>query len=186
MEWVFLIIISLLIIASFLFVGFKKSFKIFFLSDERGKFLNGKIAKTGVTAILYGVYHYTIAMVAAATIVITLKSLGCSFLTIVFIMWIANALHGLVVLKVNDKSGIDLTLYAGTRRVVDALTTEKKILGVLSEIFFVAKLVFWDGPGELVIFLRSRITNRKWLVVIFLSAAGVQMIPWVMIYLKVA
>ena len=185
MEWVFLVVTVIVIISSFLLIGFKKSLKIFFLPNkEDAGVLAERIAKTGTAAILYEVYHYAIAMIVAASIVVTLKSLGCQFWTIVSVMWIVNALNGLLILKINDRSGIDLTLYAGTRRMVDALTIKKNIVGILSEIFFVIKLVLWDGPGELVIFLRPRIVSKELIVAIFLVSSLVQMIPWVMIYLK--
>lgn len=183
MYWIFLIITIIVIIATFLLFGVKKFLKIFFLSNKDDE-LVGKMAITGAVAILYSIYHYMIAMVIAATIVISLKSLGYSFWIIVIIMWTLNALNGLLVLIISYKSDIDLTLYAGLARIVDVLTTKKNILGILTEIFFVIKLIIWDGPGELVIFLRPKIRSKKLVIIIFLFSAGFQMIPWVLIYSK--
>ncbi|MEI8343533.1 MAG: hypothetical protein WCF93_01120 [Candidatus Moraniibacteriota bacterium] len=183
MEWAFSIIAIVIIASGSLLVGLKKSLKIFFLSNKEEPLI-GEMVKTGAAAILYAVYHYSIAMVVAATIVVKLRTLGYSFWIIVIVMWTINALNGLVVLKINDKSNVDLTLYVGARRMVNALTVQKKTLGLLSEIFFVFKLIFWDGPGELAIFLRPRIASKKLVSVIFLVASGVQMVPWVVIYLR--
>lgn len=83
------------------------------------------MAITGVAAILYSIYHYMTAIFIAATIVISLNSFGYSFWIIVIIMWTINALNGLLVLIINSKSDIDLTLYAGLGRIVDTLTTKK-------------------------------------------------------------
>ena len=183
MYWIFLIITIIVIIATFLLFGFKKFLNLFFLSNKEEELVR-KMAITGAMAILYSIYHYMIAMVIAATIVVSLKSLGYSFWIIVIIMWALNASNGLLVLIINYKSDIDLTLYAGLARIVDVLTAKKNILGILTEIFFVIKLIIWDGPGELVIFLRPKITSKKLVVIIFIFAAGIQMIPWVLIYSK--
>jgi hypothetical protein len=182
MYWIFIIITTVVIIATSLLFGFNKFLKIFFLPNKE-EALAGKMAITGVAAILYSIYHYMTAMFIAATIVISLNSFGYSFWIIVIIMWIINALNGLLVLIINSKSDIDLTLYAGLGRIVDALTT-KKISGSLISIIFIIKIVIWDGPGELMIFLRPKITSKRFAVFIFLFAAGFQMIPWVLIYLK--
>ena len=183
MYWVFFIMTIFVIIATFLLFGFKESFKIFFLSN-REEALAGKMAITGVAAILYSIYHYMIAMMIAATIVISLKSLGYSFWIIVIIMWGLNTLNGLLVLVINYKSNIDLTLYTGLGRIIHVLTTKNKPLGILTETFFIIKLIIWDGPGELVIFLRPKTMNKSLVATIFLFAAGFQMIPWVLIYSK--
>jgi hypothetical protein len=173
----------IVIIATLLLFGFKESFKIFFLPSKE-EALAGKMAITGAAAILYSIYHYMIAMMIAATVVISLKSLGYSFWIIVIIMWALNTLNGLLVLAINYKSNIDLTLYTGLGRIIHVLTTKNKLLGILTETFFIIKLIIWDGPGELVIFLRPKTMNKSLLATIFLFAAGFQMIPWVLIYSK--
>lgn len=182
MEWFLYIIAIAIVVVTCLFFGFKRTLKIFFLSDE-GESLGRKMTQTSLAATLYIAYHYAIAMVVAAAIVTTLRSWGCSFLTIFVIMWAINGLHGLVVLKINDLANVDLTLYGGARRVVDELTIRKKILGCLGEFFLIVKLAFWDGPGESIIFLRSKIRSKKEELAIFFVIAGLQMILWIPIYL---
>jgi hypothetical protein len=125
-------------------------------------------------------------MPAAVGIVIALKSWGCSYWMIFVIMWILNALNGwLIVLKINDKTRRDPTLLEGTRRVVDAVIDKNIILGIFLEIYWLVRLVFWDGPGEMVIFLRPRVKNEKLIAAaIFLVAAGLQMLLWTSVYIK--
>ncbi len=175
MDGVSLIVLMIAIVVAFLLIGFKKTVKIFISPDE-GESLGGKAVKTGVAAIIYFFYHYAIAMVIAAKVVLILHSWGFSLFAIFIIMWALNALNGFVVLIINDRTKKDLTLSGGLRRLVDETIA-------LSEIPFIVKTVLWDGPAEATIFLRPRMKSKKEELFLFSFAAGLQMILWVPIYL---
>ena len=185
MSWYSLVATIIVVIAVCVVVGFRKIPKIFLLPDDNES-LGKKGMQTGVAAISFSVYHYGIMMPVAIGIVAALNFWGLSYEMIFVIMGTLNALNGwLVTIKVNDWSKKDPTLLEGTRRVVDAVIDKNKILGIFLEIYWLIRLVFWDGPGELFIFLRPRMRQQKTLAVfIFLIAAGLQMLLWTAVYIK--
>lgn len=185
MSWISITTTIIVVIAICWVVGLKKVPKVFLLPDENESLVE-KGKKTGVAAILFSAYHYGIMMPAALGIVAALKFWNCPYFAIFFIMWILNALNGwLIVLKINDKTKRDMTLMEGTRRMVDAVIEKNKVAGILLEAYWLFRLIFWDGPGELTIFSRPRINKHKALVaIIFLIAAGMQMLLWTAVYYK--
>lgn len=185
MSWYSLGATIIVIIVVCVVVGFKKIPKIFLLPDDNES-LGKKGMHTGIAAISFSVYHYGIMMPVAIGIVAFLNFRGLSYEMIFIVMWVLNALNGwLIVLKINDQTKKDMTLLEGTRRVVDAVFAKSKTLGIFLEIYWLIRLVFWDGPGELAIFLRPRMVKREMsAVVIFLIAAGLQMLLWTAVYIK--
>ena len=182
MSWISITTTIIVVIAICWVVGLKNS--VFLLPDENESLVE-KGKKTGVAAILFSAYHYGIMMPAALGIVAALKFWNCPYFAIFFIMWILNALNGwLIVLKINDKTKRDMTLMEGTRRMVDAVIEKNKVAGILLEAYWLFRLIF----GTVLAtdnFSRPRINKHKALVaIIFLIAAGMQMLLWTAVYYK--
>lgn len=185
MLWLYLGATIIVVIVVCFIVGVRKIPRVFLLPDGNES-LGKKGMHTGIATVLFSAYHYGIMMPAAIGIVTALKFWECSYWMIFVIMWALNALNGWVVtIKINDWSKKDPTLLEGMRRVVDAVTNKSIISGILLEIYWLIRLVIWDGPGELIIFLRPRIGKHKMLaMIIFLIAAGLQMLLWTSVYIK--
>lgn len=183
MLWFYLMatIIVVIIVCS---IGLKGTLKAFFAPKD-SESLGKKGAKTIVAAGLYSAYHYWVIMPVAIALVTIMNDHGFAYWAIFVIMWILNAANGALVLKVNDLSEKDITLSEGSRRVVDATISKNNFVGIFSEMWMLFKLTMWDGPAELIIFLRPRIKKRKMLaMIIFLIAAGLQMLLWTAVYIK--
>jgi hypothetical protein len=185
MLWLYLGATIIVVIVVCFVVGFRKIPRVFLLPDG-DESLGKKGMHTGVAAVLFSAYHYGIMMPVAIGIVAVLNFRGLSYEMIFVIMWALNALNGwIVTIKVNDWSKKDPTLLEGMRRVVDAVTNKSRISGIFLEAYWLIRLVIWDGPGELIIFLRPRIGKHKMLaMIIFLIAAGLQMLLWTIVYIK--
>lgn len=183
MLW-FYLMATIIVVTIVVIVGLKGTLKAFFAPKDNES-LGKKGAKTVVAAGLYSAYHYWIVIPVGAGLTIAMNDYGFAYWAIFAIMWILNVANGALVLKVNDLNKKDMTLSEGSRRVVDATTSKNNFVGILSETWFLFKLTMWDGPAELIIFLRPRMKEHKMLaVIIFLIAAGLQMLLWTKVYIK--
>jgi hypothetical protein len=185
--WWYYLGATIIVVIIISILGLKRFINVFFAykDDKSNDSLGKKGSKTVVAAGLYSAYHYWVVVPVAIGLVTTMKNYGFTYWLIFAIMWIFNAANGMIVLKVNDLSNKDMTLSEGSRRVVDATISKNNFAGILSETWMIFKLTFWDGPAELVIFLQPRLREHKELAVImFLVAAGIQMLLWVVVYIK--
>lgn len=184
MSWFVLTTTIIVVVTICAVIGFKKTVLVF-LSPKENESLSKKGIKTGLAATSYSIYHYWVLIPVATTIVIGLLKIDMSYCEIFVVMWALNALNGWIIVKINNKAKEDFTLQEGTRRTVDEVKSAKKIPGILLEMYNLLKVTLLDGPGDLFIFLRPKLKNHKVLaVIVFLIAAGFQMILWTIVYIK--
>lgn len=115
--------------------------------------------------------------------VVALKGLGISDIGIFLILWLANILIELLVVKINDKTKIDFTLMEGLRRLANAATQKSKTTGVMLEMVVFIRLLIWDGSAFVVIFFNHKFRTfpKKFLVLVVCS--GIQMLAWTTLYI---
>jgi hypothetical protein len=119
---------------------------------------------------------------AALALVTLMMSFGAGFWTIFMTLWIGNMVLSGAVILLNDWTGADVTLMEKFRTFSGKITDRSRIIGYLAEGLWLVKLIFWDGPDQALIFMRSRIPNRFGQGALFVTVAAVQMLIWTKIY----
>jgi len=119
---------------------------------------------------------------AALGLVALMISFGCGFWTIFMTLWIGNMILSGAVVLLNDRTGVDVTLMEGARKFAGKIAEKSWIVGLAAEVLWVVKIIFWDGPDQTLIFMRSRIPSRVGQTALFVTAAAVQMLVWTKIY----
>lgn len=162
----------------------KKTWDVFWGVDE------GSATRTrkGIwTAILFPAVQWVDWLLVGVTamLVVFLKSIDFSDLAVFAVLWVGNVLVSWSVVFANDKTGIDLTLMQGLRRLVDATTERSRFFGIICEAVVLVRLTIWDGPDQLFIYFRKHLPqSTAFRVSFFLGASGVQMAIWTLLYVS--
>jgi hypothetical protein len=82
----------------------------------------------------------------------------------------------------NDRLQLDITLMQSLRNLVGAALHRSRRLGLLLEALLFVRLLLWDGPCQLLIFFRPRLTSKPSRLGLFVAASGLQMLVWISIY----
>jgi hypothetical protein len=82
----------------------------------------------------------------------------------------------------NDRLQVDITLMQSLRNLVTATLRRSLWLGLLLEALVFLRLLLWDGPCQLLIFFRPRLTSKTRRFCLFVGASGLQMLVWIKIY----
>jgi small basic protein len=99
------------------------------------------------------------------------------------VLWALNLILSGAVILGGDRLGVDLTLMQGVRRLVDMAVRQSRAVGRTIEAAVTIRLLLWDGPDQLLIFMRPRCSSRTARAVLFIAAGGLQMLLWTRIYL---
>jgi hypothetical protein len=111
-----------------------------------------------------------------------LKFRGLSTGLIWLLLWAANMLISAVFIFGNDRLQLDITLMQSLRNLVGAALHRSRRLGLLLEALLFVRLLLWDGPCQLLIFFRPRLTSKPSRLGLFVAASGLQMLVWISIY----
>jgi len=151
---------------------------------DRNRLIKRISRKTVATAVLVPSFYFLEwALVAATASVFALfKYHGLSDGTIWLILWGGNlTVSGLVILA-NDRLGVDLTLMQSLRNLITATTQKTKWFGWILEAALFFRLLIWDGPCQLLIFFRERLSSRPIRILFFIFSSGFQMFVWAKLY----
>jgi hypothetical protein len=140
-----------------------------------------KLALLVVLAPSLVVLEWGLVAVTAA-LVAYLSYIGFSTVAIWLLLWGLNLLYSGAVVLFSDRSQIDITLMETLRRWTDALAGRWRLSAGLLEAVIVLRLLFWDGPCRLLIYLRPRLPSPLLQGVVFVGASGLQMFVWVWLY----
>lgn len=117
-----------------------------------------------------------------ATLIAYLSYLGFSAIAIWLLLWGLNLVYSGAVVLFSDRSRIDITLMGTLRRWTDALAGRWRWSAGLLEAVLVLRLLFWDGPCRLLIYLRPRLPAPLLQGLVFVGASGLQMFVWTWLY----
>ena len=150
---------------------------------------SNEIPKKGSVTAIGGVIYYFaeyLLMVIAAAIVATLRYYNWSVLEIFLLLWPGNILVGYLIIKANDGSEVDFTFFQGYSRLVTKFQLNRQISRILSGFIAIPVmvfLIFWQGAGPIIIFLKTRKNIPGGVVAsILIVVSGVQMVVWTWLY----
>lgn len=107
---------------------------------------------------------------------------GISTGKIWLLLWAGNLVLSTGFILCNDLLRVDLTLMQGLRSVTDATIRRSRWPGLLLEAIVCLRLLLWDGPCQLLIFLRRRLQPRWARISLMLAASAFQMWVWATLY----
>lgn len=151
---------------------------------ERGT-LTGNLWRQGLgLALLVPSFYLAEWLLAAGTVTIysLLKFKGIGSLYVWLLFWGANMLVSAGFILCNDRLRVDITLMQSLRNLVAAALRRSRCLGVLLETLLFLRLLIWDGPCQLLIFFRPRLSSRISRCGLFMTASGLQMLVWIHIF----
>jgi hypothetical protein len=120
---------------------------------------------------------------ATGMFVAMLKKFGISDIGIFLILWIANVMIELLIVKGNDKTKVDFTLAEGLRRLADAAIAKSKLSGVILETLIFVRLLVWDGSAFVVIFFNRKLKTFSGKITVLIICSAVQMSIWTTLYI---
>lgn len=123
-----------------------------------------------------------VLMGATASFVGFLKFHAVPEWVIFLILWILNMVLSASVIFAAVKTGTDLTLMEGLRRLVDAVIGKSKTAGLMLEAVVIGRLLLWDGADQFIVFLKRRIVGVPARVAAFILVSGFQMAVWTVLY----
>jgi len=118
----------------------------------------------------------------SATLFAWLHYRGIPTGTIWLLLWGGNLILSTGFILCNDRLRVDLTLMQTLRRLTDAAIHRSRWPGLLLEAAVCLRLLLWDGPCQLLIFLRRRLPARWARIVLLLTASALQMWLWATLY----
>lgn len=144
----------------------------------------GNRTKLLLTAILApSFYAMEWALVGiTAGLVTFLKYRGFSDIFIWLVLWGLNLLFSLGVVLFNDRCNIDIILMKTVRALTTKAAQKSHWLGWLMELVVLVRLLFWDGPCQILIYFRERLSSKPLRVSLFVGSSGVQMFIWAKLY----
>lgn len=146
---------------------------------------NKEIVKKGVaTMVLVPSLRFLDWLLVGASITLfsAFKFKGLNDLSIWLVLWILNMLLSGTVIFFNDRSKVDLTLMQTLRKAVNTLISKSRTIGYITEAVIVMRLLVWDGPDQLIIFLRNRLGSGPVILFCFVISSGFQMFIWATLY----
>jgi len=146
---------------------------------------NKEIVKKGAaTVVLVPSLRFLdwILVGASITLFSALKFKGLNDLSIWLVLWILNMLLSGAVVLFNDRIKVDLTLMQTLRKAVNTLISKSRTIGYIAEAVIVMRLLVWDGPDQLIIFLRDRLGSGPVILLCFVISSGFQMFLWATLY----
>lgn len=124
----------------------------------------------------YGLLAFTAAFVGF------LRYYNWRIFEIFVLLWAGNIVVSWVIIWINRRLRIDFTFCEGYSRLATRIAQNRSSVRYAIAVPLVP-LIFWYGPGPLIIFLQTGRKFAEWtLAVILVSASGLQMIVWTWIY----
>ena len=120
---------------------------------------------------------------ASASLFAWLKFRGLPATGIWLLFWAANLAVSTVFLACNDRVQVDFTLMQALRRGTELATGRCRWCGLVLEVALCLRLLLWEGPCQLLIYLRPRLPSPAWQVPLLVAASGVQMLIWTRVYI---
>lgn len=158
-----------------------KKFAKFFLGVDDESILMEKGLEVGLLFGALNILDYTLVGVTAV-IVGFLRYHELSEVQIFLILWIGNMILSGTTVYAQRKTGIDMTLMEGLRRVVNAAIEKNRTKGLLLESLIITRLIIWNGPDQFILFFHERIVTRGGKAAMFVFASAIQMAVWTGLY----
>jgi hypothetical protein len=135
-------------------------------------------------ALLVPSFYLAEWLLAAGTVATYsfLKFKGIDSRYVWLLFWGANMLVSAGFIFCNDRLRVDITLMQSLRKLVAATLRRSRCLGLLLEALLFLRLLIWDGPCQLLIFFRPRLSSRTFRFGLFVTASGLQMLVWINIF----
>lgn len=121
-------------------------------------------------------------LAVSATLFGWLKLQGLSTTEIWLAFWAGNLALACFFIRCNDRLGVDITLMQALRRWTEFSGNRTPWVGGLLEGAICVRLLLWEGPCQLLIYLRRRLTSRAAQLALLVAASGLQMFIWVQVY----
>lgn len=119
---------------------------------------------------------------ASASLFAWLKFRGFPLEQIWLLFWAGNLVLSAAFLVCNDRLQVDITLMQALRGWTDLAIGRSIRCGVLLEATVCVRLLLWEGPCQLVIYLRRRLPSPFWQALLLVAASGIQMLVWTRVY----
>ncbi len=119
---------------------------------------------------------------ASASLFAWLKYRGLPLEQIWLLFWTANLVLSTAFLACNDRLQVDITLMQALRGWTDLAIGRSTCWGLLLEATVCVRLLLWEGPCQLVIYLRRRLPSPSWQMPLLVVASGIQMLIWTQVY----
>lgn len=112
-----------------------------------------------------------------------LKYHDISYWSIWLLLWGLNLLYSSAVVLFSDHSQIDITLMEALRRWTNKIAKRWHWSARFLEFIVIVRLLFWDGPCRLLIYIREKFPSPMLRRCVFVGASGLQMFIWAQIYI---
>lgn len=134
-------------------------------------------------AALVPTFYFTewLLVVVSATLFAWLRSRGFSSTEIWLVFWAGNLAIAIAFIHCNDRLGVDITLMQALRRWTEVTAARNLWVGRLLECAVCIRLLLWEGPCQLLVYLRQRL-SAAWQLGLLVIASGIQMFIWVKVY----
>lgn len=119
---------------------------------------------------------------ASAGLFAWLRHQGVATGRIWLLLWLGNLALSAGLVRCNDLLRVDITLMQGLRRLTDAAIRHRRRSGLLLEAVICGRLLLWDGPCQLLIYLRRRLPRRDLRLALLVVASALQMGVWALLY----
>lgn len=144
--------------------------------------LTVKLMFTGVLVPAFYAFDWILVGLTAGLVSLLIVA-GMGETGIWLILWACNILLSSGIVLFGDRLGVDLTLMQTLRRVVDLIHARSQRVGWICEAALLVRLLLWDGPAQLLIFIRQRVPSKTLRAAILVAAGGIQMFVWTRVYL---
>jgi len=118
----------------------------------------------------------------SASLFAWLKYRGLGVEQIWLLFWAGNLAVSAAFLACNDRLQVDFTLMRALRRGTEMATGRCPWFGKGLEAALCLRLLLWEGPFPLLVYLRQRLPSRSWQLPLLVTASGIQMFIWTQVY----
>jgi hypothetical protein len=138
-----------------------------------------------LTATLAPSFYLTewLLVAATASAFAWLRARGWSEREIWLLFWGANLLVSGGLILCNDLLRIDLTLMRGLRRLTETARRHNRWVGLVLEGAVCVRLLFWDGPCQLLIYCRQRLPSGLAQTAFCALASAIQTFVWTKVFI---
>ena len=107
---------------------------------------------------------------------------GLSTAQIWLLFWIGNLAVSTGFLACNDRLLVDITLMQALRKWTEITAGRNPGFGRALEAAVCVRLLLWEGPCQLVIYLRRRLPSPAWQLPLLVVSSGIQMLVWTQVF----
>ena len=119
-----------------------------------------RLVLTGVLVPSFYAFDWVLVGITAGLVSLLVVA-GLGERGIWLILWGCNIILSAGIVLFGDRLGVDLTMMQSLRRVTDLIHARSKRAGWICEAALIVRLLLWDGPAFLLIFIRRRVSSES-------------------------